>query len=53
MQKASPTWPEGDDNRAEVLIEFMNNWLVENVPEMQSVSPKDRLTATWGGIKNQ
>jgi len=53
MQKAAPVWPDGDDNRAQVLIEFMNNWLTENVPEMQSVSPKDRLTATWGEIKSQ
>jgi len=52
MQKAAPVWPKGNDNRAQVLIEFMNNWLVENA-EMKPVSPKDRLTTTWGEIKSE
>ncbi|MBM3238797.1 hypothetical protein FJZ31_21110 [Candidatus Poribacteria bacterium] len=52
MQKAAPTWPEGDEHRAKVLIEFMNNWLLEHA-ELKPVDSKDKLTTTWGEIKSQ
>jgi hypothetical protein len=52
IQKAWPLPNEADDNRAEVVIEFVKNWLVEQIPDWQAVEAADKLSSTWGQIKH-
>ena len=51
IQKAWPLPDEADDNRAEVVIEFVRNWLVEQIPDWQAVEPAGKLSTTWGEVK--
>jgi hypothetical protein len=52
IQKAWPNPAEGDDNRGEVTIEFVENWLIENADiGGASVDAAGKLSTTWGTIK--
>lgn len=54
IQKAWPLPSEAQDNRGEVVVEFVLNWMGENVPGyefIKSVDPADKLSTTWGKIK--
>ena len=50
-QKAQPNW-DGDDPRADGVIEFIANWLMENGSIATSVDAQGKATTTWGKIKS-
>jgi len=51
IQKAWPNPdPPTDDNRGEVVVEFINNWLTEN-SDIVAVEPGGKVSATWGDLK--
>jgi hypothetical protein len=56
IQKAWADPGADDDNRGEVVIDFITNWLTENAdisaggPDV-AVDPGEKLAATWGELK--
>jgi hypothetical protein len=59
IQKAWPNPdPPSDDNRGEVVVEFIKNWLTENTDisaggSGTAVDPGGKLAATWGELKTK
>jgi hypothetical protein len=56
IQKAWPDPGPDDDNRGEVVVEFIQNWLPENADISAgepgtAVDPGGKLAATWGNLK--
>ncbi len=50
IQKAWPNPPAVEDNRGEVVVEFVKNWLGEK-GALTSVESYGKLSTTWGEIK--
>jgi len=50
IQKAWPNPTAAEDNRGEVVVEFIKNWLPLK-SALTSVEAKDKLGITWGRIK--
>lgn len=53
IQKA---WPGPDpkaDNRGEVVIEFVKNWLTEQGHLVLAVEPRGKLSTTWGAMRTR
>lgn len=55
IQKEWPLAKEAEDNRGEVVIELVKNWMTENLPGWAdaSVEPAGKLGVTWGEVKNR
>jgi len=51
IQKAWPNPPAAEDNRGEVVVEFIINWLGKDQGILVAVEPADKLSTTWGKIK--
>lgn len=52
IQKAWADPGAEEDNRGEVVVEFVLNWLFEQRPALAtSVEPAEKLSITWGSIK--
>lgn len=51
IQKAWPDPSAEEDNRGEVVVEFVINWLGKDQGIIVAVEPADKLSATWGKIK--
>jgi len=50
IQKAWPSPAVADDNRGEVVVELILNWLPEN-SDIVAVEPGGKVSATWGELK--
>ena len=51
MQKAWPNPAAAEDNRGEVVVEFVKNWLSLQIKLGASVESAGKLSITWGEIK--
>jgi hypothetical protein len=51
IQKDWPDPPPEEDNRGEVVVEFVLNWLGEDQGIIVAVESADKLSTTWGKIK--
>jgi hypothetical protein len=56
IQKAWPDPGPDDDNRGEVVVDFITNWLTENADISAgapgtAVEPGGKLSVTWGDLK--
>jgi len=53
IQKAWADPGADNDNRGEVTVEFVVNWLTENADITTAVEPGGKLSVTWGDLKVQ
>jgi len=51
MQKAWPNPAANEDNRGEVVVEFVKNWLSKQIALGASVQPSGKLASEWGKVK--
>lgn len=52
IQKAWPDPAPAEDNRGEVVVEFVKNWLSEKIKLGLSVESGGKLSTSWGAIKS-